>query len=43
MTEDKEVTVETNGQEENAKTENSEDETELDIAIIRQVEYYFGE
>lgn len=43
MTEDKEVTVETNGQEENAKTENSEDETELDIAIIRQVEYYFGD
>lgn len=41
MTEAKEVVAETNGQEK--KNDEIEDETELESAIIRQVEYYFGE
>ncbi|XP_049871488.1 la protein homolog [Pectinophora gossypiella] len=40
MTE-KEVATETNGQEKNEN--NTGDETELESAIIRQVEYYFGD
>lgn len=43
MTEDKEVVTETNGQEDNKNKENDGAETELDGAIIRQVEYYFGD
>lgn len=41
MTEEKEVATETNGQE-NDKENNAEEETHLESAIIRQVEYYFG-
>lgn len=43
MTEEKvaEVPAESNGQEK--ENDNSEEKTDLDIAIIRQVEYYFGE
>lgn len=39
MTEEKEVATESNGQE---KTE-APNNPELEAAIIRQVEYYFGE
>lgn len=43
MTEEKEV-PEPNGQEPTEKVaDNQDDETEVESAIIRQVEYYFGE
>ncbi|CAH0726291.1 unnamed protein product, partial [Brenthis ino] len=42
MTEEKEVVPESNGQENN-KENNAEEETDLEMAIIRQVEYYFGD
>ncbi|XP_041976086.1 la protein homolog [Aricia agestis] len=41
MTEEKEITSESNGQEN--KESNVDEETDLDSAIIRQVEYYFGD
>lgn len=40
MTEEKEVATEKNGQE---NSENKEVDSELESAIIRQVEYYFSE
>ncbi|KAG6461775.1 hypothetical protein O3G_MSEX012853 [Manduca sexta] len=43
MTEEKEVAPETNGQENDEKNANVEEESELESAIIRQVEYYFGD
>ncbi|PZC80276.1 hypothetical protein B5X24_HaOG214975 [Helicoverpa armigera] len=43
MTEAKEVVAETNGEENKKVEENVEEETELESAIIRQVEYYFGD
>ena len=43
MTEEKEVSSETNGQEDDNKINDKEDETELESSIIRQVEYYFGD
>ncbi|XP_013181347.1 PREDICTED: la protein homolog [Papilio xuthus] len=42
MTEEKEVATETNGQE-NDKENNAEEETNLESAVIRQVEYYFSD
>lgn len=42
MTEAKEVVAESNG-ENNKQEEVSEEQNELESAIIRQVEYYFGE
>ncbi|XP_047507192.1 la protein homolog [Pieris napi] len=42
MTEEKEVPTESNGQENN-QSEGSEEITELENSIIRQVEYYFGD
>ncbi|XP_075991929.1 la autoantigen-like [Anticarsia gemmatalis] len=44
MTEAKEVVADSNGDENNKNAENGIDaETELESAIIRQVEYYFGD
>lgn len=43
MTETKEIVPESNGQENNKNVDNNEEQTELESAIIRQVEYYFGE
>lgn len=43
MTEEKDVSAnESNGQENNEHENKAEEETELESAIIRQVEYYFG-
>ncbi|CAK1603525.1 unnamed protein product [Parnassius mnemosyne] len=42
MTEEKEVVTDNNSQE-NGKENNSDEETDLDSSIIRQVEYYFGD
>ncbi|CAH2258270.1 jg4526 [Pararge aegeria aegeria] len=43
MTEEKEVVTETNGQENNDKENDTEELTDLESGIIRQVEYYFGD
>ncbi|XP_039762557.1 la protein homolog [Pararge aegeria] len=43
MTEEKEVVTENNGQENNDKENDTEELTDLESGIIRQVEYYFGD
>ncbi|CAB3231458.1 unnamed protein product [Arctia plantaginis] len=43
MTETKEIVSDSNGLENNKNADNNEEETELESAIIRQVEYYFGD
>lgn len=42
MTEAKEVVAESNGQENNKNEDNVQEDTDVENAIIRQVEYYFG-
>ncbi|XP_034841098.1 la protein homolog [Maniola hyperantus] len=43
MTDEKEVVTETNEQENNDKEDDTEELTDLERGIIRQVEYYFGD